>query len=298
MGNNFKRIVFPTDFTATAAGALKTACGLASRYSAELHIVSVVDASVYAYSGYPYVDLGAELAQQAARNMQRLKLPPEAKGVKVVPAVLQGGVGSQIARYADKQNADVVVMASHARGKVARFFLGSVADRLLHEANCPVMLLREPKGKIKHPTKNKGYKRILVPTDFSETSDLGLGRALAFAEDFKAEVHVLHVVDTRELHLTLAARKRTAINDMKARTRKTLDELASWAKKGVKVVTAVDAGDPAKQIAMYAAKKVCDLVVMGSRGRGEVGRLILGSTADSVLRTVHAPVFIERIRSK
>lgn len=293
MPNHFKRIVFPTDFSDTAAAALKTACGLAAKYGADLHIVSVVDASVYAYSGYPYVDLSAELAAEAARKMQKMKLPPEGKGVHIVPAILQGSITGELARYCEKNNADLIVMASHARGKVARFFLGSVADKLLHEADCPVLLMRAPKGKVKHPTKAKGYKRILVPTDFSDTADVGLGRALAFAEDYGAEIHVLHVIDTRELRLG-ATRQKTAIKDMKDRTKKQLGELATWARKGVKVFTAVDAGDPAKQIGMYAMRRTCDLVVIGSRGRGELGRLVLGSVADSVVRTVEAPVFIER----
>ncbi|NUQ35316.1 MAG: universal stress protein [Planctomycetaceae bacterium] len=295
MKSRFQRIIFPTDFSPTADAALKTAAAFAAKHRAELHIIHVVDVSAYMYAGYPYADLTAEMMRSAAKRLQHLKLPAAAKKIMTVPVLLQGDIGSEITAYAAKIKADLIVMASHARKSVARFFLGSVADRLLHSARCPVLVMRAPASpKFKA---EKGFKRIAVPTDFSTTADVGLGRAMELAREYKAEVHIVHAVERDVLGILPPKMQKEANRQAEKLTKDKLAELASWDKSNLKIKTAVLDGEPADAMAAYVQKAKCDLVVIGSHGRGEISRLILGSVADRLLRLVECPVFVERARS-
>lgn len=294
MAAGFKKILFPTDFSEVSLSALKRAAWIAARFKAELHIISVVDSSVYVYANYPYTDIGPALLESAEQQIEKLKLPPKARGLTVKRCVLEGDPAAELVSYCSDQSVDLIVMASHARSKVARFFLGSVADKLMHAAPCPMMLIRAPEGTVKHPVRrDKGYKKLLVPVDFSDHSQRGLSRAASLATEFKAELHLLHVIDSSSmLLLDKALRKRTEA-ELNERAKVELARFADGVSFSGKKVLEVSAGEPAEVIGMYAMKNMMDMVVVGSHGRSEFGRLFLGSVVDSVVRIVECPVFVE-----
>lgn len=296
MQSKFRKIVVPTDFSETAESAINAACELAAWYKAELDVVNVVDATVYAYAGYPFSALSNELTTGAEEALRKLKLPPTAKGCTVNRFVLSGTPAAEICGHAARHKADLIVMGTHGYGTVARFFLGSVADKVLHSADVPVMITKAPKGKIKHPKKKqKAITRVLFPTDFSDTANLALKRAIALTEDFDAELFVLHVVDDslisthvpKERELILKELRRAALEEMKK-------HLPAHLLQNFETTGAVKRGEPGKAIAAYAETHACDLIVMGSHGRTGVKRALLGSVADKVVRLSKCAVFIER----
>lgn len=302
MMNKFKRIVFPTDFGETAQSALRVASAMAAYYRAQLDIVSVVDSTVYAYAGYPFATLAADLMKSAEEQLNKLKLPEEAKGVEVKRFVLSGNAAHEIADHAQRHSADLICMSTHARGAIGRFFLGSVADKVLHIAPCPVLVLRKPEGIAKaHATAarkdEKPFRKILFPTDFSPTANLALRRAIALTEDYDAELVVLHIVDDSlisthvesERDIILKGLREHALAEMKAGLPTDLVE-------NFHTVGVVKRGDPTKVIPAYAESNHCDLIVMGSHGRTGLGRVLLGSVADKVVRNAKCPVFIERAK--
>ncbi|MBE7492388.1 MAG: universal stress protein [Planctomycetes bacterium] len=298
MQSKFSRIVVPTDFSETAESAVGTACELAAWYKSELDIVNVVDAAVYAYAGYPFAALSNELTTGAEEALRKLKLPPVAKGGTINRYVLSGTPATEICAHANRHKADLIVMGTRGYGSVARFFLGSVADKVLHSAEVPVMITKAPKGKVKHPKKKqKAFTRVLFPTDFSATANLALQRAIALTEDFDAELFVLHVVDDtlisthvpKERELILKELRRVALDEMKKSLPAHL--LQNFATTG-----AVKRGEPGKAIAAYAETHGCDLIVMGSHGRTGIKRALLGSVADKVVRLAKCAVFIERAK--
>ncbi len=302
MINKFKRIVFPTDFGETAQSALRVASAMAAYYHAQLDIVSVVDSTVYAYAGYPFATLAQDLTKSAEEQLNKLKLPEEAKDVTVKRYVLSGNAAQEVADHAGRHNADLIVMATHARGAIGRFFLGSVTDRMLHVAPCPVLVLRKPEEVANAHAKaakksEKAFRKILFPTDFSPTATLALKRAIALTEDYDAELVVLHVVDDsmisthveNERAIILKGLREHALEEMKKGL--PADLLENFHTIGV-----VKRGDPAKVVPAYAEANHCDLIVMGSHGRTGLGRVLLGSVADRVVRNSRCPVFIERAK--
>ncbi len=297
MKNIFKHIIVPTDFSETASTAHALAAEVGAFYKSKIDLVNVIDATVYAYAGYPLASLSKELMTSAEEAVNKVEMPASAEGLEIGRFVLAGSPAPEIVEHAKRQKADVIIIGTHGHGAVARFFLGSVADKVIHASECPVLVTKMSKGDIKHPVKkDKPFNKILFPTDFSKTANAALARAVAIAEDFDAELFVLHVVDDSlisthvesERNIILKELRKHALEEMKS-------QLPDHLVENFETVAAVIKGDPAKETAAYAESHHCDLIVIGSHGRTGMNRALLGSVADKVIRLAHCPVLIEKI---
>lgn len=138
-------------------------------------------------------------------------------------------------------------------------------------------------------------KRILVPTDFSETLAAALKDALPLAAEFGAELHVLHVLDMTAGQFFAAEMAMVPSPAIEAEARQraeaelatllTRDEIANYR---ARLVT--EQGAPFAAIIRYAREHEVDLIVMGTHGRGAVAHLIIGSVAENVVRKAPCPV--------
>jgi nucleotide-binding universal stress UspA family protein len=141
--------------------------------------------------------------------------------------------------------------------------------------------------------------RILVPTDFSEYGRLAVRYGAAFAEQFDAELHLLHVVDdyfsiAPEAQLMLPDRHQY-LQDMQAAAKLDLSKLrASEASQARRVVDSAPVGRPFVEIVRYARDEGADLIVIGSHGRSGLSHVLLGSVAERVVRTAACPVLTVR----
>lgn len=142
-----RRIVHPTDFSSASGPAFKKALELAKDNNATLAIVHVLPALPLVGDAYiaptTYDEMLRAQRAQAEKSMERLVKRARAAGVRAAGTVLDsGGVADQIARFAKRQRADLIVMGTHGYGIVARVVLGSVAERVISRAPCPVMTVR------------------------------------------------------------------------------------------------------------------------------------------------------------
>ncbi|MCA8918174.1 MAG: universal stress protein [Planctomycetes bacterium] len=294
MINKFKRIVVPTDFSDTAETAIKLSAEIADWYGSTLDLVNVVDATVYAYAGYPFASLSKELMSGAEDTLNKVKVP--VKQAKVSRYLLSGSPSREIADHAKRHKAELIVIGTHGHGAVARFFLGSVADRVVHESDCAVIVTKKPKGKIKHPKKkNKPFSRILFPTDFSATSKRALKQAISLTEDMDAELFVLHVIDDSLISTHVEEERKIILKELRKHS---LDEmrkqLPAELMENFATIGAVKRGEPAKAISSFAETHHCDLIVMGTHGRTGVERALIGSVADKVVRIAKSAVYLVR----
>lgn len=298
MQSRFDRIVVPTDFSDTADTAIRAACEVAAYYKSALDIITVVDTKVYAYAGYPFAPLAAQLTEGAEESLNAMKLPPAAKGLNLNRYILSGVPAREIVEYAARVNAGLIAIGTHGYGPLARFVLGSVADRVLHEAKCAVLVTKAPKAKVKHPKKKaKAFTKILFPTDFSETANLAMARAVGLAEDFNAELFVLHVVDDLQISTHVQKEREVILRDLRDHALEQMKkDLPAELLEHFATIGAVKRGEPGKEITTYAQVHGCDLIVMGSHGRTGVGRVLLGSVTDKVVRTAGCPVLVERAK--
>jgi nucleotide-binding universal stress UspA family protein len=298
MQSRFQRVIVPTDFSDTAQSAVNLGAEVAGWYASQLDLVNVVDSTVYAYAGYPFGNLTKELTAGAEQALQRVKLPAAASRATVSRYVLAGSPAREVTDHAKRHGGDLIVIGTHGHGAVARFFLGSVADKVLHEANCPVMVTKLPKGNVKHPrSRSKPFRRILFPTDFSEPATRAMRRAVALTQDFDAELFVLHVVDDSLVTTRVEAERNVILKDLR---RHALDEMRGQLPEELMrhfdTIGAVTRGDPGKQVAAYAETHDCDLIVIGSHGRTGLRRVLIGSVADKVVRRAKCNVLVETYR--
>ena len=149
----------------------------------------------------------------------------------------------------------------------------------------------------------KIFKRVLVPVDGSATSRAGLERAIALAKAARARLRLLHVVDENAVMQSIepALNVGELLDSLVEGGRKILAESAALARRrGVKAETIlyeVHIGRVADRILREAAKWRADVIVMGTHGRGGIGRLVMGSDAESVLRDSRVPVLLVKGRA-
>jgi len=148
----FKKIVCPSDFSDPSFNALTMANQLAMSLDAELYVVHIVSSIPLLYHPAPigvdeYVDFNVagyqqELLDGAQRTMDRVVEEKISPGVKVHKVVLQGAEADEIVKYAKTVCADVIVISTHGRTGLNRLVFGSVADRVVRSAECPVLTVR------------------------------------------------------------------------------------------------------------------------------------------------------------
>lgn len=146
-------------------------------------------------------------------------------------------------------------------------------------------------------------RNILVPVDFSETSDCALRYARALCGAFGARLHVLHVVENLVAHAWTAEVYVTALPGL-------LDDVAREAGSRLRALLteedrtrflarpAVVTGSPYAEVIRYASDEKIDLIVMGTHGRGAVEHVLLGSVAEKVVRKACCPVLTVRQRQR
>lgn len=141
----FRTIVAAIDFSETSDDALRVACEVASSHNSELHLVHVIpDARQQAWSveapGLDFSALQQESMADAERMLEARTVPVTAQLPHVVRRVVAGlPAAREIAQYAASHGVDLIVVGTHGYGPVRRLVLGSVADRVIRLAPCPVL---------------------------------------------------------------------------------------------------------------------------------------------------------------
>jgi nucleotide-binding universal stress UspA family protein len=142
-----RRILHPTDFSSASGAAFKRAIALAKADKAQLLIVNVL-APPMPISGEGYMppnlyeDLEASARKYAEKKLAALQAKARAAGMRASTLVLEGVAHEQIVRAAKSKKADLIVIGTHGRTGLAKFFLGSVASRVVAAAPCPVLTVR------------------------------------------------------------------------------------------------------------------------------------------------------------
>jgi len=146
-----RRIVCPVDFSDASAAAVEYALDLAADTKAEVRFVHVYQIPVYALPDGAVVggpELAARLGQQLQTELDALRKKYEGRGPKLDTHLVEGVPHVEIVRIAKELPADMIVMGTHGRGGLSHLLLGSVAERVVRTAECPVLTVRQPtKGK-------------------------------------------------------------------------------------------------------------------------------------------------------
>ncbi len=138
-----KNILVPTDFSEHSEKAVRYGAELAAKFGAELHLVHAIEATPIMYGEGAYFPPETEAELEAAATKQLDALEVEAEGVTVVRKVVPGHPFVEIIRYAKETDAGLIVIGTHGRGAIAHMLLGSVAEKVVRKAPCPVLTVRD-----------------------------------------------------------------------------------------------------------------------------------------------------------
>jgi len=149
-------ILVPTDFSDTADGALDYAFLIGEQFGAAVHLLHVIEDPLVAGGLDAEVFIAEAPAIRSAmlsdaRSRLAHRAIPRHTGAIVDGEVLFGHGAKTIADYAQQRGVDLIVMGTHGRTGVAHLLLGSVAERLVRIAPCPVLTVRHPKARTHHP---------------------------------------------------------------------------------------------------------------------------------------------------
>jgi nucleotide-binding universal stress UspA family protein len=141
-----KNILVATDFSEPSGVALAYGRDLARTYDATLHVLTVVEDVMLRYSpelGFPPADLQKDLNQASTRELEGLITEDDRRTLKVKPIVETGSsAATGIVEYARANAIDLIIVGTHGRGAVQHFLMGSVAERVVRTAPCPVLAVR------------------------------------------------------------------------------------------------------------------------------------------------------------
>lgn len=151
-----RRILFPTDFSENARAAQEYACAFAEQFRAELHILTVLHdvAPVLPEPGTLFITPVSNLDEtrlSAEQAMSGLLDPKWEQANRVVRATRPGTPFLEIIRYARVQEIDLIVLGTHGRSGLSHVLLGSVAERVVRHAPCPVLTIRPAKHQFVMP---------------------------------------------------------------------------------------------------------------------------------------------------
>jgi nucleotide-binding universal stress UspA family protein len=294
------RILCPVDFSDISAVALERTVRLAEWFDARIEVLHVVPDPPFAMPGGlgpsslpDAFEMTAGHRQQAAQGIADFVAPYLEAAVPILTKVLQGEPWRVILEEAKAVPADLMVIGTHGRGGFEHLLLGSVAEKVLRRAPCPVLAVNRSA-----PVFGKGplLRRILCAADLTQASQQTLDMALSLAAENEARITLLHVLDTpgscEEGASAAASELGRLRHDLMVEARAQLRKaVPDSVRTFCDVTERVETGRPWSEIIRVAERTAAELIVMGAHATG-MGHGLFGSTASHVVRRATCPVLI------
>jgi nucleotide-binding universal stress UspA family protein len=306
----FKKILVPLDGSSLAEQALRPAIELARPFAVQsgqghlllLHVPAYDQTAVPlpAGSGLYWADgdnSWLERQRYARRRandyLQTLRTCHESPRLAVSTKVVDGDVAGIIVDMAKDLNIDLIVMASHGRTGLQRWMLGSITERVLHSAHCPVLSVRTD-APIRH---------MLITLDGSPLAEKVLGPALAAADQFDCEITLLHVEQPADYAPDLVTQlehveaglgeqyMQDIFNQPNVYLKGLLNQLRP---RDLPLRGAISSGPVVQAILEYAEHHDIDLIAMSTHGRTGLQRWVYGSVTEKTLRSSQCAMLIVR----
>jgi nucleotide-binding universal stress UspA family protein len=275
-----ERIVVATDFGEASGEALRYAVALARTSGAKLELVHVMS------------DPAEELHDTRAK-LEAIACPHRALPLHVTIAVRVGSVPHQLVEHLNNARADLVVIGIANAEHAQLPSIGLIAERLLRKTPCPVLAV--PAGRVESAnaplTPTAPWPRnILVAMDFSEPARAALPQAWKLAQQADGVLQILHVNDT----LWNEGSECSPIEDARRQLEEEIASEQTRSHSQRPTYPLLASGEPAREILACADRIAADVIVMGTHGRSQVGRFLLGSVTQEVLEHTVRPVLVTR----
>ena len=300
-------ILVPTDFSAESLKAVRYATSLLRQFDGALHLVHVHDAD-YSYAVpamiavAPMITAG-EVEAYCRAALQKLSTEHARGDIAPQLHCASGRAFDEICKLAADIPADLIAISTHGHTGLKHLVLGSTTDRVVRHAPCPVLVVRDVERDFVAADAAAGREdvplklgNICVPVDFSVCSANGVRYAVLFAKACGARLLLVHAVQVQpfipaDRFVAYSREPSPGIIERAARM-----QLRKFVKSidfdGVPHEAEVQIGRPADQICAYADAKGCDLIITSTHGLTGFAHVMLGSTAEHVVRYARCPVLV------
>ncbi len=281
-----KKILCPIDLSPQSGEALRYSAALARAYQATLYVCHSINP----------VSSAAPAARESINKQMESTISEQvfldqADQFKIEAILIEGDPALAITKEAAERRVDLIVMRSRRR-PLAAALLGSTAEAICRTAPCPVLVTHPRERELVHPfTGEIDLRRLLVAYDFSDYAELALSVAFSIAQEYQAELHLLHVLPPQNTSVWPPTGSESLFQQA---LRRLHNAVPSEARPPCEIKAIVRLGQPYREILDYAEEKLIDLICMGASGSGFGLRALFGSNADRVLRQAPCPVLIAR----
>ncbi len=289
-----KRILVATDFSECSRVALDICISASKCMKTKLYILHTIEKFPHDYrhllSSTTHSNMKQKLEEEAMNKIKAM-LPEELLGSEdIVPIIRFGKPLSEVIQFAKEKDVDIIAIGTHGRAGVDRIILGSVAERVVRKAHCPVMVVRS--------RKYIGFKRIIVPIDFSDCSRIALEYAAATARAHRSKLTILHVYEESfiEPYVRAANTEEEAQEIIRGIEQVNEGKYDEFLKKidlgGVEYDKLLRKGIPSNEIVETAREQQAQLIVVGTHGRSGIKHMLIGSDAEEVVRNAPCDIVV------
>lgn len=296
----FNKILVPLDGSELAERALKPALKIAQHSEAEIILLRVplpetmLIAAPHLYGGYDlmYPSQALNKSRQEAKDyLDHIQQLTAQAGLNVRVKAPEGDIAEVIVETAFDEHVDLIVMSSHGYSGITRWVLGSVAEKVLADAPCPVLVIRSAEP----------LNKVLITLDGSELAESALKPGIETAMALADEVTLLRVAE--EVRFDEMAQLEIAERGLGGRLQEELYKEAETylqtvaeanLRDGLTMQTLVRIGAPTGQILDFAEAHQVGLIAMATHGRTGLRRWVYGSVTEKILRGFRGSLLVTR----
>ena len=289
-----KSILFATDLSPLSDAVLPVATSIARQRGAQLVIFHVEETP----TGYPVGEWLYGPLEPTPGALEQLRERVKPADLRVPSEYLMGfgEPANEIVRVAEETEAELIVMSTHGRTGLPRFIMGSVAEKVVRKAACPVLIVKPLLNGSKeapNPFDVSKARTILVPIDFSRVSEAAIQVATSLACDSGAQLIIAHV---EQPLVPYGGGEVYCADILDAHTRALKMALENIKPDDPRVACThrLLSGDPAGEIVRLAQEENADMIVTSTHGRKGLSHALLGSVAEAIVRRAKCPVLTLR----
>ena len=279
-----RRILYATDFSSVSKKALAVVGALARRYHSQVYIANVRSPLPYTMATPEAVCVvERKREQESLAAVEQLLHSSELEGVAASALTETGDPAQELKRAVRDYNIDLTVLGTHGRTGLMRLLMGSVAEELFRNLDCPVLIVG-PRFVNRLAPPDGSIHTILYPTDLSPESKAAFKYAVSLAVEYQAKIVLLHTIPARNaLRSIVMETVALARNSVKRMFCADVDPRCD-----VEVV--VDFGEPAERILACAREFRAGLIAFGVKPAGEASTHFRNTVAYRVVLNAECPV--------
>lgn len=273
----FRNILFPTDFSPHSRAALPYAAAFARHGGGRVLLIHVHDSKAPG-------DVQTQIAE--------LRSDPRMNGVDTETILTEGDPRMEIARNAVEHGVDLITVVTRERNRFTRAFGGSIAEDIVAESPCAVLVIRPPQRDFVAEQGELRLKRVLLATNFRPSSVAATQLATQITNRLGAELHAVYVIGDyfEQISVIFPEGGLAALTRLRSYVQERMGQLSRMNGAGAR--TYIEEGRPYQEIVKLATSLAADLIVIGTAVHGSLfgNNQVLGSEIERVIRNAPCPV--------